>query len=85
MGIKHEHCTVKFGDKFAMELFKAYCKKTPPSETQVGAYRYFVRQLRINTNPFDKNLFKIMAYCQDMEEAIGISNGRASATGYKEG
>lgn len=66
-----------------MEMFKAYCNKTPPNAEQTAWYRAEIEDLRESIGLWDKDIFQGLAYCMGLEEALGESFERAHITSNK--
>ena len=80
---KHETSLVNIGDSFAMELFKAYCIKTPPSDTQAWWYYREIQDMQDSILMFDTNMFEILAYCRNLESALEKAFEKAHITSNK--
>jgi hypothetical protein len=68
--VRHECNLVKPGDEFAMQMFKAYCKKTPPTDKQAAWYRSMIDNIYKGIRLGNENFFRDLTYCNELEIAL---------------
>ncbi|MCD5415158.1 MAG: hypothetical protein LR001_09240 [Clostridiales bacterium] len=67
---KHKLTLIKSGDEFAMQMFKAYCKKTPPTNNQIAWYRSMIYNTHSCIKLGDKNLLQSLIFCDELDAVL---------------
>lgn len=67
---KHKLTLIKPGDKSAMQMFKAYCKETPPTNNQIAWYRSVIYNTHSCIKLGDKNLLQSLTFCDELDAVL---------------